>query len=125
MELNFFKRSPKLSDAAVKSSTGKVTYAFATPPLRRMSARRKDGSSVELLMRDWGDMRVAYDANGNAYEAYQTEWWIEGKNCFVIVDRYFALDTKSSKEIRDLRLREDAALLESMGIDATSLGCLH
>jgi hypothetical protein len=111
------------ADAAIPSQImpGKVTYTYVTPPLRRASAKRKDGRPVTLLMRDWGDLRVAYDREGNPVEAYQTEWWIAGANSFVIVDKVFA---EQSGNASQMRLVEDSAHLDAMGIDANSIDFL-
>lgn len=88
-------------------------------PLRRMSGKRKDGSPVTVLMRDWGDIRPAFDANGNVFEAYQTEWWIDGDNRFTVLDRRLVED--APKQLLQLRLTEDYALLYSYDIEAASL----
>jgi hypothetical protein len=118
-EIDCFMSPPTLAEAGVKSpvTPGKVTYAFAVPPIQRWPAKRKDGTPVVLLMRDWCDVRVAFDSDGNAIEAYQTEWWIDGKNHFVVVEKARA----ELGGVVSTRMAEDTALLDAMGIDENSI----
>lgn len=87
---------------------------------REFPARRKDGTPITLLMRDFGDARPAYNDNGQVYEAYQTEWRIDGDAHFVVIEKH-QFEGVSAGEIMQIRLTEDLAFLESQGIDVMSI----
>jgi hypothetical protein len=89
--------------------------------LWKVSGRRIDGSPVSVLMRDWGDSRPAHDARGLVYEAYQTEWQIDGVRYFAVLDKSVVENALHPNQVGHLRLTADYAFLESVGIDGPSL----
>lgn len=82
------------------------------------ATRLSDGASVAVEVVNHG-IQPAFDANGNAYEAYATEFRVDGKSIeWLYVPKRLA---EKYGNISEFRLSEDIAAIEGLGFEPESL----
>lgn len=87
----------------------------------RFSAKTLDGNSTSVTLEDLGT-QLRLDANKRAYEAFVTRITCEnGASVDSAVDKALIENTLIPVDRANLRIAEDMACLEHLGIDPSSL----